>query len=190
MDTSGDNDFSLLFASREDKDAVKRRCLELIENELKKLPKSDKPDLQSLDKKLDDENSMDVHSKVDTTVDMNAGSQETSELMKAEIENALYEKIFLFTLENEEAHVTRYPVRGQKAPPCMIYLPEMADNEKSEGLACWFNTDNIDGVFKQCKCKPQGSTACTCDCWSAGYHRETSNASSREEYCVDTEIFG
>jgi ubiquitin conjugation factor E4 A len=147
MDTSGDNDFSLLFASREDKDAVKRRCLELIENELKKLPKSDKPDLQSLDKKLDDENSMDVHSKVDTTVDMNAGSQETSELMKAEIENALYEKIFLFTLENEEAHVTRYPVRGQKAPPCMIYLPEMADNEKSEGLACWFNTDNIDGAI-------------------------------------------
>ena len=50
----------------------------------------------------------------------------------------------------EEAHAVRYPVIGVKAPACLVYLPELADDEMSEGLACWLSADNIDGVLKRC----------------------------------------
>ena len=108
-DTNGDNDFSLLFSSSEDKDAAKRRCLKLIEDELQKLPESEESDptsLQSCAQELD-ENLVDVSAEsqlkdneCDITNESDADTTEVSELRKSEIENVLYEKIFLFTLED------------------------------------------------------------------------------------------
>jgi hypothetical protein len=68
-------------------------------------------------------------------------------LIKAELVNAVYEEIFQFTLKDEKDHAQRYPIQGMKTSAYLVYLPKMAKYEKSRGLACWFNADNIDGAI-------------------------------------------
>jgi hypothetical protein len=160
-DLAGNNDFGLLFASAEDKDAAKRRCLELIEKELQRQSvESDelRPDLDWVGRQQGSDDS--DTTETDGTVGPDSDS---SELIKAERENAVYEKIFQFTLEDDKDHAQRCPIQGMKRPAYLVHLSEKAKYEKSEGLACWLNADNIDEAIMERlqMCHPEKNIICT-----------------------------
>lgn len=118
---SQQNDFSLLFGSQETKEAAKRHCLELIQNELENIRKESDTVEPEVHLEVETERGLPLisskHGDVDNSefssqsIESQEGVDETDRdenddakteeiLREAEIENYVYERVFLFTLEN------------------------------------------------------------------------------------------